>query len=473
MANIPAPRGYFPPQTNLRVATPVGGQALPMNTNVGQPSPFFDMRPYQEFFGDPTRDLLASTRAAIASRTAQPTVTPQTRFTGQVAPASYMSPALSQMPSQQITPKTPSGLDQLRAAQLRMPAKGSPELAGLSAAAATGLQLSGYQDRPLTTGQIVGSMLGTYNEAQQAAAQRQADEQQQALANQLALAGFQLDVQKAMQVDPSRYRQMAIDAGYDPDTPEGIEYIKQLQKATGGTGVNISMDAGFEDFKRKKQYERGLQTVEKMMLSVQDADQTISNLEQMKSIILKGTPVGSISEATIPLRRFLSELNLLSADEVETLTDQMIYDKLAKEASLKVKPPASGSTSDFEAGLYLQVIAGMGGTADANLQRINVLMAMQEYNKKRTQAAERFFDKNETMLGFDEEWDRTGVKPFVEVVKTYNEAGEPTTEALWQAISNGDIKANDTYRTIDVNGVKRFDTLTKDRLDALRNYYGG
>jgi len=195
MANIPAPRGYFPPQTNLRVATPIVGQTgLPLNTNVQQPSPFYDMRPYQEFFGDPTRDLLASTRAAIASRTAQPTVTPQTRFTGQVAPASYMSPALSQMPSQQITPKTPSGLDQLRAAQLRMPAKGSPELAGLSAAAATGLQLSGYQDRPLTTGQIVGSMLGTYNEAQQAAAQRQAAAQatqreieQQDFANALKL----------------------------------------------------------------------------------------------------------------------------------------------------------------------------------------------------------------------------------------------------------------------------------------------
>jgi hypothetical protein len=175
--NIPAPRGYFPPQTNLRVATPIVGQTgLPSNTNVQQPSPFYDMRPYQEFFGDPTRDLLASTRAAIAARTKQPTATPQTRFTGQEAPASYMSPALSQMPSQQVTPRTPpSGLDQLRAAQLRMPAKGSPELAGLSAAAATGLQLSGYQDRPLTTGQIVGSMLGTYNEAQQAAAQRQAE----------------------------------------------------------------------------------------------------------------------------------------------------------------------------------------------------------------------------------------------------------------------------------------------------------
>lgn len=478
MANIPAPRGYFPPQTNLRVATPIVGQAgLPLNTNMQQPNPFYDMRPYQEFFGDPTRDLLASTRAAIAARTTQPLATP-TSIAMPAAPLARSRVLQGQqggVPLPQPRPEgmPPSGLDQLRAAQLRMPARGTPADAGLRAAAATGLQLSGYQDRPITMGQGLGAMLGAYTESEQAAADRQAAAQQQEIANQLALAGFQLDVQKAMQVDPSRYRQMALDAGYDPNTPEGIEYIRQLQSRSDGTGVNISMDAGFEDFMRKKKYERGLNQLDKMTLAVQDADQTISNLEQMKSIILKGTPVGSISEATMPLRRIMSELNLLTSDEVQTLTDQMIYDKLAKEASLKVKPPASGSTSDFEAGLYLQVIAGMGGTPDANLQRINVLMSMQEYNKKRAQAAERYFDKFETLLGFDEEWDRSGVKPFVDVVKTYNEAGEPTTLALWQAISNGDIKVNDTYRTIDSNGVKQFDTLTKEKLDGLRNYYGG
>ena len=125
---------------------------------------------------EPQSSILAPTMAAIASRTTQPTVTPQTRFTGQVAPASYMSPALSQMPSQQVTPRTPpSGLDQLRAAQLRMPSRGTPADAGLRAAAATGLQLSGYQDRPMTLGQGLGAMFSAYTEAEQAAAQRQAE----------------------------------------------------------------------------------------------------------------------------------------------------------------------------------------------------------------------------------------------------------------------------------------------------------
>ena len=40
------------------------------------------------------------------------------------------------------------------------PAVGTPAFAGLSEAAATGLQLSGYQDKPITTGQGLGAMFG-------------------------------------------------------------------------------------------------------------------------------------------------------------------------------------------------------------------------------------------------------------------------------------------------------------------------
>jgi len=50
------------------------------------------------------------------------------------------------------------------------PAVGTPAFAGLSEAAATGLQLSGYQDRPITTGQGLGAMFSAgmkaYREAQ-------------------------------------------------------------------------------------------------------------------------------------------------------------------------------------------------------------------------------------------------------------------------------------------------------------------
>lgn len=142
-------------------------------------------------------NYLEPTMAAIAARTTQPLQTP-TSIAMPAAPLARTSrvplPQPRPVGMPQTAPKQPSGLDQLRAAQLRMPARGTPADAGLRAAASTGLQLSGYQDRPMTLGQGLGAMLGAYTEAEQAAAQRQAQAdseqreiEQQAFANTIEL----------------------------------------------------------------------------------------------------------------------------------------------------------------------------------------------------------------------------------------------------------------------------------------------
>ena len=67
------------------------------------------------------------------------------------------------------TPKAPPSLmDRLT------PAVGTPAFAGLSKAAATGLQLSGYQDKPITTGAGLGAMFGAGMEAYTAEKKEQA-----------------------------------------------------------------------------------------------------------------------------------------------------------------------------------------------------------------------------------------------------------------------------------------------------------
>ena len=463
MANIPAPRGYFPPQTNLRVATPVGGQALPMNTNVGQPSPFYDMRPYQEIFGDPTRDLLASTRAAIAARTAQPTVTPQTRFTGQVAPASYMSPALSQMPSQQVTPRTPpSGLDQLRAAQLRMPAKGSPELAGLSAAAATGLQLSGYQDRPLTTGQIVGSMLGTYNEAQQAAAQRQAAEQQQALANQLAY----LQLQQKMMPEPSKYRQMAIDAGFDPDTPEGIEYIKQLQKATGGVSVTVGGDAPVE-YGREQMAKLDYTKLSDWRSQVGQSNEVYQIYGQMEDLLENGLQTGRGAEALLGIRQIGAAFNMLTPEEEKQLTDMELFQKLVNRATPLMRPVGSGATSDMEIDMFKSAIANMQSRPETNLLLVKGARQIQEYNQRQLTYFENYY------LGTDD----SGQQRYnlVGAVQAFNESGDTPffsasdDQGLYQLVADGRIKEGDVFKNMQNGG---YQIMTSQLMSGLESTYG-
>ena len=147
---------------------------------------------------EPQSSMLSPTMAAIAARTTQPLATP-TSIAMPAAPLARSRVLQGQqggVPLPQPRPESmpPSGLDQLRAAQLRMPARGTPADAGLRAAAATGLQLSGYQDRPITMGQGLGAMLGAYTESEQAAADRQAAAQatqreieQQDFANALKL----------------------------------------------------------------------------------------------------------------------------------------------------------------------------------------------------------------------------------------------------------------------------------------------
>lgn len=180
--------------------------------------------------------MLAPTMAAIQQKVPQ-----REAFAGVPFPRPTMLPRQDQgvSLSQRLasaTSGTPTGLDQLRAAQLRMPAKGSPEAAGLSAAGTQLLAAGGWQDKPVTLGQTLATGMQAYTTAKQEAEQLQYDKQRQALADQLALAGFQLDVQKAMQPEKPETTAAITNAlamGLEMGSPEFNEYIRM---ATGKKG---------------------------------------------------------------------------------------------------------------------------------------------------------------------------------------------------------------------------------------------
>lgn len=468
MANIPAPRGYFPPQTNLRVATPIVGQTgLPLNTNVQQPNPFYDMRPYQEFFGDPTRDLLASTRAAIAARTTQPLATPTSIAmpSAPLARSRLLQGQQGGVPLPQSRPDgmPPSGLDQLRAAQLRMPTKGSPELAGLSAAAATGLQLSGYQDRPLTTGQIVGSMLGTYNEAQQAAADRQAAAQQQAISNQLAM--MQL-YQKAMP-EVSKYRQMAIDAGYDPDTPEGIEYIRGLQEASkGGVNVTVGGDAPVE-YGREQMAKLDYTKLSDWRSQVGQSNEVYQIYGQMEDLLENGLQTGRGAEALLGIRQIGAAFNMLTPEEEKQLTDMELFQKLVNRATPLMRPIGSGATSDMEINMFKSAIANMQSRPETNLLLVKGARQIQEYNQRQLTFFENYY------VGTDD----SGQQRYnlVGAVQAFNQSGDTPffsasdDQGLYQLVADGRIKEGDIFKNMQNGG---YQIMTSQLMSGLESTYG-
>lgn len=85
----------------------------------------------------------------------------------QPAPAQQLMPLQQAVMNQMMRQSPMAGLREQQKKQPpqggvmgMLPGVGTPGFAGLSAAAARGLQLSGYQDRPITTGQVLGEMMG-------------------------------------------------------------------------------------------------------------------------------------------------------------------------------------------------------------------------------------------------------------------------------------------------------------------------
>lgn len=437
--NIPAPRGYFPPQTNLRVATPVGGQALPMNTNVGQPSPFYDMRPYQEFFGDPTRDLLASTRAAIAARTKQPLSTP-TSIAMPTAPLARSRFLQEQqgvpLPRPRPEGMPPSGLDQLRAAQLRMPAKGTPEAAGLSAAGTQLLAAGGWQDRPVTLGETLASGMQAYTTAKQEAEQLQYDKQRQALADQLALAGFQLDVQKAMTAEPSRARQAAIDIGLDPDSPKGQQWMKEYLMKSGGVTVEAPKTESAYQSELGKYAVTRLKGLDEELLNEQT--NIVPRLNLIESALESGSvTTGAGSGFLLDVKRIANTMGVLPSDQIDQLGDQELVQKTISYLIPRYRVAGSGSTSDMEINLFSAAVPSLSTTTRGNLILIKGMKQMSRFKKMYRDQYMNYLSENQgDPTGFEQQFEASGASPFY---------SPDSNEELDSLVEKGFIREGDVF----------------------------
>lgn len=303
--------GFNVPKVNLSMYAPTGSQMQlsPVKNVLGTQQ----QTPYSS-------SGLSSILQGIQSRRTQPLGTSQTRF-DQVAPASYMSPALVPEPTQQAAQKTLSPLDQLQAAQLRLPARGTPQGAGLSAAAQQLLTASGYTDKPLSMGQILGSAGAAYTEAEQAARDRAEEQRRQNLADQLALATFQLDVQKAMKPeDPTRPQ---VETFYDQAT--GLPYKAQWNPSTQSWDKVGGVKVG-------------------------DSEQIYINPETGEVTITKGT--GEAPEIASKTKGGLEETILSTDQTISSLTSARdMYNKSMSQFA----PRFNMAVTNIKAGLGLQV----------------------------------------------------------------------------------------------------------------------
>ncbi len=389
--------GFNVPPVNLNMYTPTGSQMQlsPVKNVLGSQQPM----PYSSAG-------ISSILQGIQQRTPQ-----REAFAGVPFPRPTMLPPQGvpvPQPRPTDMPLSPlSGLDQLTAAQLRMPARGTPADAGLRAAASTGLQLSGYQDRPMTLGQGLGAMYGAYTEAEQAAAQRQAEAQQQAISNQLAYLQLQ---QKAMP-DVSKARQAAMDLRLDPDSPEGQQFMRDFLMKSGGVTVEAP--------KTESAYQAELGKYAVTRLKDLDTELTneqtniIPRLNLIEAAIEGGVETGAGSGFFLDVKRIANAMGVLPTDQIDELGDQELVQKTISYLIPRYRVAGSGSTSDMEINLFAAAVPSLSTSTQGNLMLIKGMKQMSRFKKQYRDDYMDYLSRNKgDPTGFELEFEQSGASPF-------------------------------------------------------------
>lgn len=343
-----------------------------------------------------------STRAGIPSYTQLPQ-----RVGESVMPSAVLTPqqraAQATQRLAQLTQSRGGGSDVMPVTQQRprgffdsLPSPMSPAGQGLTAAATTGLQLSGWQDRPITLGSALGAMgqagMEAYTAAQEA--QRKSKLQEATLA---------LKVAEAMKVaDPkiTTAMQNLTAAGYDLNTPEGQQAMRDYLKKPTGTSVTVGGEQQdeFDKLAIKAGFDR-----------LKEADKSISDYRNVENALIKiaktlegeSVTTGRISALTFPFRQALVDAGLASSEEAETIGNEELLRSSIAFIIPRMRVAGSGSTSDREMTMFATAAPQFSSSSAGNRKiAIGMLQAI-EYEKKRRNLMDQFFNEKKNLIGFD------------------------------------------------------------------------
>ncbi len=321
-------------------------------------------------------------------------------------------------------PKAPQSLmDRLT------PAVGTPAFAGLSEAAATGLQLSGYQDKPITTGQGLGAMFGAgmkaYNEA------KRAD-----LADRIAMAKLS---------EKSDFEAKLALAGIDPSTPEGQKKVQEML-----TKPDTVFMGG--DEQKKEAYKAALATRKDMIKQVENDRELGVRLDTAIDLLQSGVSTGRLQSAMMPLKQLAREANILGDEAISELSNQEIIDSVASFLTPRMRVVGSGASSDRDMDFFQRATVRMANTPQANLVIAKMQKQVMDYNKKRLNLFEKFVKREGDDFGFAEFADE-------ELGNFYEKAR--SDDEFTQLIEDGKLKEGDVFFNAMVG---EFDVLTKEMM---------
>jgi hypothetical protein len=314
----------------------------------------------------------------------------------------------------------------------------SPRDQAMMSAAATGLQLSGYQDRPITLGQGLGAMA-------QAGMKAYTGAQQEQRKSRLEEAMLGLKMAEAMKPDLTSAQRNAVAAGLKVGTPEYNKFIiDAVTKAdTVFMGGNKQQEMAFGS---------ALKTREAFAKKVYQDQELGARLQTVIDLINSGVETGRIQSAMLPLKQIARSAGFLSDEQLKELSNQEIIDSAAAFLTPRMRVVGAGASSDRDMDFFERATVRMANTPQANLVIATMQKQVMDYNRRRLSLFDTYINEFGNDFGFADYADE----------KMGNVYQSPSTsEELTQMVESGQIKVGDVFFNSNPD-VMEFDILTDE-----------
>ena len=301
------------------------------------------------------------------------------------------------------------------------------------------LAKSGNSLMPVSFSEALSSGMQSMNtyDANQATAQAKKDQFEKE---------YNLKLQKIIldSNSPTNLMKNIMSAGIDPKSPEGQKIITDfLTKPESSVNIDQKTESAID----VKKYELGSTLVKENRKVIQENRNINSKLEVMKSMIEDGSipDTNRFSEIKKSISQGMNAMGMLSETEQDELAGLESFDALVSYMVPRMRAVGSGSTSDFEAAMYMTAAPNLKNTPQGNLRIIAGFQQFNDYNIRYTNSMDKWLSKNNNLDGFEEDWVANNGDG---IFHSYS-----NQEEMENLVSSGKLKKNQYVKYVGEDGI--------------------
>ena len=232
--------------------------------------------------------------------------------------------------------------------------------------------------------------------------QEQQKRQQEAASNYLKSIGASEEQQALVREDPNLASQVLTQSFKETvDKPASVQefLFAQEQGFLGSYNdfrkskspmVNINQQQESEFVKRS--VELGTEDIKETRKALQASSELLPRLETAQFIMQSPDFLtGPSQEVTLELRRLYNDL---TGQDQKNVSQQELFNSMANYSIPRMRPPGSGATSDFEAGLYSQATIGLGNTKEGNELIVGTMVQQAKRDRILLDLKEEYYSQN-------------------------------------------------------------------------------